>query len=132
MCLTCEFFDRATRGEVHPTDGFHLGNLKGSGNANNVYHVTWDCQDAPIDLVTRCSKGPKKDSLLDPKMIALEEDMWMKRGYAIRRDGGGIDHIRYVSAILSSQIGLKYLPLMVRCIFMSLEPKYQHQCPNPA
>lgn len=119
MCLTCDFFDRATRGEVHPTDGVHLGNLKGSGNANNVYQVAWDSQEAPIDLVARCSKGPKKNSLLDPKMVALEEEMWMKRGYQIHRDDGGIDHIRYVTDIMSSQIGLKYLPLTVRCIFMS-------------
>ena len=118
MCLTCDFFDRAARGDFHPTDGFHLGNLKGSGNANNVFQVTWDSQEAPIDLVARCSKCPKKDSLLDPKMVAVEQDMWMKRGYQIRRDDGGIDHIRYVSDILSSQIGLNYLPLMVRCIFV--------------
>jgi hypothetical protein len=113
MCLTCEFFDRASTNSSYPPDGIQLGKVKGFGNANQVFEVTWESLGDPLLLVARCSKRQKEESLLDSRLALLEEEMWSRRGYQIQRDDLVADHITYVSEILAPGIGLHYLPLMV-------------------
>lgn len=125
MCLTCKFFDKATTlGTLSSGNGI-LGDLKGFGNANHVFQVTWESPNESemtnsLSLVARCSKRAHTDmSPLDEKMALLEEKMWaMQRGYHICQEDTVKDHIAYVSQILAPQLGLKYLPLMVRRLCM--------------
>lgn len=111
MCLTCEFFDRASNNSSYPPEGIHLGKIKGFGNANKVYEVYRESNDASPQLVARWSK--RKECLVTSKLSLLEEEMWIRRGYQIQRDDLISDHITYVSEVIAPEIGLHYLPLMV-------------------